>query len=192
MALKCVVIYGSVRSNRQGIKGARFVVKTLEERGFGVTFVDAKEYPLPLLDKMYKEFDPGTAPETMEKIAALLHEADAFVVVSGEYNHGLPPALKNLLDHFQAEYFWKPAGIVTYSGGPFGGVRAGVHLRSVLPELGMITLPSMFALSRVGASFDDEGGAIDDAYIRRGRKFFDELQWYAAALKSARDAGVPY
>jgi NAD(P)H-dependent FMN reductase len=128
----------------------------------------------------------------METIAGLLREADAIVVVSGEYNHSLPAALKNLLDHFQAEYFWKPAGIVTYSGGPFGGSRVAVHLRAVLGELGMVTLPSMFALSRVGASFDDDGNAIDDSYIRRSKKFLDELEWYATGLKAARNNGVPY
>jgi NAD(P)H-dependent FMN reductase len=192
MALECVVVYGSVRSARQGIKAARFVAKQIEERGHRVTLVDPLEYELPLLDKMYKEYDAGEAPEAMEKLAGLLRAADAFVFVSGEYNHSIPATLKNLIDHFQSEYYWKPAGIVTYSGGPFGGARVGVHLRVVLGELGMVTLPSMFAVSRVGKSFDGDGNALDDSYERRIQKFLDELEWYAGALKPARDGGVPY
>jgi NAD(P)H-dependent FMN reductase len=191
-SLNCVVIYGSVRSNRQGIKAARFVLTKLRERGHDVNFVDAKDYDLPLLDRMYKEYDPGTAPEPMEEIAGILRDAEAIVVVSGEYNHSTPPALKNLLDHFQTEYFWKPAGIATYSGGAFAGARVAVHLRAVLGELGMVTLPSMFAVSRVGKAFDDEGRPEDEAYHRRIEKFIDELEWYGAALGAARKKGTPY
>lgn len=192
MTIRTAVIYGSVRTARKGIKAARFVVAKLRERGHEVTFIDAKDYDLPLLDRMYKEYDKGTAPDDMEAIARILAAADAVVLVSGEYNHGVPPALKNLIDHFQGEFFWKPAGIVTYSGGPFGGSRVGVHLRAVLGELGMVTMPSEFAVSRVGKSFDDDGNALDDAYHRRIQKFLDELDWYARALKGPRDAGTPY
>lgn len=192
MALECAVIYGSVRSARQGIKAARFVAKMIAGRGHRVSLVDPLQYELPLLDKMYKEYDAGAAPEAMEEVAALLRDADAFVFVSGEYNHSIPAALKNLVDHFQGEYYWKPAGIVTYSAGPFGGARVAVHLRAILGELGMVTLPSMFAVSKVGQSFDDDGNPIDDSYVRRIGKFLDELEWYAGALKHARDGGVPY
>lgn len=190
--LNCVVIYGSVRTNRRGIRAARFVVSKLEARGHDVSFVDAKDYDLPLLDRMYKEYDPGTAPEPMEKIAGLLRAAEVIVLVSGEYNHSIPPALKNLIDHFQTEYFWKPAGIVTYSGGAFGGQRAGVHLRAVLGELGMVTLPSMFAVPKVGEVFDEDGHPHDEAFHRRIKKFIDELEWYGAALNAARGGGTPY
>jgi NAD(P)H-dependent FMN reductase len=191
-SLNCVVIYGSVRSHRKGIRAARFVVSKLEERGHRVTLVDPVDHDLPFLDKMYKEFDAGEAPAAMERVANILDGADAYVMVSGEYNHGIPPALKNLLDHFQGEFFWKPAGIATYSGGPFGGVRAGIQLRAVLGELGMVTLPSMFPVSRVGKSLDDDGTPLDDAYDRRVQKFLDELEWYGAALKLARETGTPY
>lgn len=192
MGFECVVIYGSVRSKRRGIGVARFVKNALEERGHAVTLVDAVEYPLPLLDKMYKEYDAGTAPPAMEEVAGLLRRAEAIVVVSGEYNHSVPPGLKNLIDHFQTEYFWKPAGIVTYSGGPFGGARVAVHLRAILGELGMVTLPSMFAVSRVRDAVDADGKLKDDAYARRIQKFLDEFEWYAGALKEAREKGVPY
>ena len=79
MALKTAVVYGSVRSARQGIRAARFIIGKLEARGHEVAFLDPLEKPLPLLDRMYKEFGPGEAPEPMEAIAAALRDADGFI-----------------------------------------------------------------------------------------------------------------
>ncbi|HTU82471.1 MAG TPA: NAD(P)H-dependent oxidoreductase, partial [Candidatus Acidoferrales bacterium] len=104
------VIYGSVRRERQGIKAARWIVRELQSRGMEPVLVDPLEKPLPLLDRMYKEFPKGEAPPVMEELAGIFRAADGFAIVSGEYNNGIPPALKNLLDHFLEEYFWRPAG----------------------------------------------------------------------------------
>jgi len=185
--LNTCVIYGSARSARQGIKAARFVVRQLAQRGHTVTLIDSQQHLLPPLDRMYKEFRPGEAPPEMETIAAALRDADGFIVVSGEYNHSIPAALKNLLDHFQKEYVFKPSGIVTYSAGPFGGVRGLANLRTILAELGTPTIPSAFPVSRVAAAFDDEGKALDPAYEQRIGGFLDEFEWYAHALRAARD-----
>jgi NAD(P)H-dependent FMN reductase len=192
MPLNTVVVYGSVRSGRQGIKGARFVKRSCEERGHNVTLIDPMEYQLPLLDRMYKEYKAGEAPEAMEKIVGIYRKADAFIFCTAEYNHSIPAALKNLIDHFMNEYFWRPAGIASYSAGAFGGARAAVHLRVILGEVGLVTIPSMFSMSKVGQSFDEEGTALDDAYPKRIGKFLDELEWYAHALRAAREKGVPY
>lgn len=192
MSLNTAVIYGSVRSERrQGIKAARFVVRNLEDRGHAVTLVDPLEYKLPLLDLMYKEFEDGQAPMAMEKVSQILKNADGFIIVSAEYNHGEPAALKNLLDHFQSEYLYKPTGIVTYSAGPFGGVRALITLRAILAELGTPSIPSAFPISKIGGAFDDDGNALDQAYDRRIGKFLDEFEWYANALKCARGNDCP-
>jgi NAD(P)H-dependent FMN reductase len=190
--MKFVVVYGSVRTKRRGIRAARFLRRKLEERGHEVTLVDPAEHPLPLLDRMYKEYPSGEAPEDLEKLAALFRSADGFVIVSGEYNHSVPPALSNLLFHFLSEYYWRPAAIACYSAGPFGGVRAAVHLRAVLAELGTVTIPSLFPMSQIGSSFDEDGTPTDDAYDRRVGRFLDELEWYAEALAARRASGVPY
>lgn len=192
MSLNIAVIYGSVREEREGIKGARFLVNKCRERNWEVTLIDAKEYPHPLIDKMYKEFPEGEAPEVMQKVSKILKDADAFIVVSGEYNNSVPPALLNLIDHYQSEYFFKASAIASYSDANFGGVRAGIHLRAFLCELGMPSIPTMFAMSKVQDSFDENGNAIDTAYNRRVKKFLDEFDWYASALKEARKNGTPY
>jgi NAD(P)H-dependent FMN reductase len=187
--LNTAVIYGSARSGRQGIKAARFVAKKLEERQQAVTLVDSQEHKLPFLDLMYKEFAQGEAPEAMQTVGEILQAADGFVIVSAEYNHSVSAALKNLLDHYQSEYLYKPSGIVTYSAGPFGGVRALVNLRAILAELGTPSIPSALPVSGIRDAFDDDGNALDKAYDERVSKFLDEFEWYENALKYARDQG---
>jgi NAD(P)H-dependent FMN reductase len=191
-ALKLVVIYGSVRTDRRGIRAARFITKGFVDRGHDVTFVDALEYNLPLLDRMYKEYAAGGAPAALERLAVLYRSADGFVIVTGEYNHGVPPGLINLLDHFLEEYFWRPSGIVCYSAGAFGGVRAAVQLRAILCELGMPSIPSELPIPRVSQSFDEQGTPTDSAWSRRFERFALEFEWYARALREARRDGVPY
>jgi NAD(P)H-dependent FMN reductase len=188
MKLDLLVIYGSVRSTRQGIKAARFVTAKLAERGHDVFLVDPLEWPLPLLDLMYKEYPPGDAPELLERLAQKVKKADAYVIVCGEYNHSIPPALSNLLDHFLEEYFYKPSAIVCYSAGPWGGVRAAMQLRAMTGEMGMSSIPSILPVPKVQSAFHDDGAAVDPAaWDKRTAKFLDELEWYARALKAERD-----
>ncbi|MFO1126875.1 MAG: NADPH-dependent FMN reductase [Rhodospirillales bacterium] len=192
MPLSLVAVYGSVRSQRQGIKFARFLVAQLERRGHKVTLIDPLQYPLPLLDKMYKEYPKGEAPEPLEALADIIRNGDGFLIVSGEYNHGIPPALKNLLDHFLEEWFWRPSAIACYSGGAFGGVRAAMQLRATLAELGMPSIPSLFPMPKVQDQFEDDGTPRDPAHERRVKRFLSEFEWYADALREARLKGVPY
>ena len=192
MGLNTVVILGSVRSDRQGLKAGKFVERTLAARGHDVAIVDPVLLNLPLLDRMYKEYPRGEAPAPLETLATLYRSADAFVVVSGEYNHSIPPALSNLLDYFLEEYLWRPSAIVCYSAGAYGGVRAAMQLRAMLCELGMPSIPSLFPIPKVRAALDDEGRALDAAIDRRFVRFAAELEWYAAALREGRARGVPY
>jgi NAD(P)H-dependent FMN reductase len=194
MSLTVPVLYGSVRSHRAGIRAARYVERGLRARGMEPVLVDPMEHDLPLLDKMFKEYAPGEAPAPMQALADLFRRADAFVIVSGEYNHLPPPALVNLLDHYLNEFYWRPAGLVTYSAGAMGGVRAGVHLRDMLSELGMVSIPSALAYARVSATFEEDGRRTKDP--DGSDQFFDrfcaELTWYAEALRAKRAEGVPY
>jgi NAD(P)H-dependent FMN reductase len=192
MALKTVVFVGSVRSDRQGIKAVRYVEKSLAAREHDLTVVDPVEVQLPLLDRMYKEYEKGKAPAVLERLALLYRAADAFIVVSGEYNHSIPPALSNLLDHFLEEYFFRPSAIVCYSAGAFGGVRAAMQLRALLSELGMPSISSLFPIPKIQDALDSSGVSLDKALDRRFNRFATELEWYAEALREARRKGVPY
>lgn len=191
-ALSIAVLLGSVRSDRMGTRASKLIVRELERREHRVELVDPLELQLPLLDRMYKEHPKGQAPEPLERLAETYRNADGFLVVSGEYNHGIPPALKNLLDHFLEEYFWRPSGIVCYSAGGFGGVRAAMQLRMTLAELGMSSVPSLLPIPRIGQSIDEDGVASEPLIDRSANRFLDEFLWYAGALKQARANGTPY
>jgi len=192
MSLKVAVLFGSVRAERQGIKAARFVVNELKRYDCEPELVDALKYDLPMLDKMYKEFDRGTASAKLEHLATLYHSVDGFAIVTGEYNHGVQPGLKNLLDYFLEQYFWRPSAIVSYSGGYFAGARAAIQLREIVAELGMPAIPSVLPVPRVGSAFDDAGEPLDPKFRSKSEDFFKEFVWYMEALKTQRAKGVPY
>ena len=190
--LSFAVLLGSVRRDRMGIRAAKLAMRALEARGHEAILVDPLELQLPLLDRMYKEHAAGTAPPPLEQLATLYRRVDGFVIVSGEYNHGIPPALKNLLDHFLEEYFWRPSAIVCYSAGMFGGVRAAVALRTTLAELGMPAIPSECPIPRIAAALDEDGKPQNEHVPRTLDRFLDELEWYARALQRQRRGGTPY
>jgi NAD(P)H-dependent FMN reductase len=193
-ALTIPVILGSVRRDRVGIRAARLMVDTLAAAGHNPVLVDPVEEQLPLLDRMYKEHSKGQAPPRLERLAELYRGADGFLIVSGEYNNGIPPALKNLLDHFLEEYFWRPSAIVCYSPSQYGGVRAAMQLRMTLAELGMPSIPSLFPIPRIGQVLDEAGRPLDGSGWSAGRldRFLAEFYWYARAMKRERADGTPY
>ena len=192
MPLNYAVLLGSVRRDRMGIRAARLLMRALESRGHAATLVDPLELQLPLLDRMYKEHPKGEAPEPLEKLATLYRAVDGFLIVSGEYNHGIPPALKNLLDHFLEEYFFRPSAIACYSAGGFGGVRAAMQLRMTLGELGMSSIPSLFPIPSIGKALAEDGTMLEPRLERSMARFLDEFDWYARALQAERErSGVP-
>jgi len=191
MGLVVPVLLGSVRSDRQGIKAARYIVKQLQDRGHEPVLVDPLEKDLPLLDRMFKEYATGTAPAVLQDMADLYRRADGFVIVTAEYNQSVPAALKNMLDHFLEEYFWRPSTIVSYSAGRFGGVRAAVALRTILAELGMPSLPSVLSIPTIGRALTDEGAANEAWIDKAAARMLAEFEWYAEALAAKRETHSP-
>ena len=104
----------------------------------------------------------------------------------------MPPALTNLLDHFQKEYYFKPSAIASYSIGSFGGVRAAVHLRVILGELGMPAISSMLPFPLIGNLFNDDLIPKNERIESSTNRFIDEFVWYTEAFKRQRETGVPY
>ena len=192
MSLTVPVILGSVRTDRIGIRAARFLIAALEARGHVAPLVDPAELELPLLDRMYKEHPAGSAPEPLQRLADLYRRSDAFLVVSAEYNHGVPPALANTLDHFLEEYYWRPSAICCYSAGQYGGVRAAMPLRAMLAEMGMPSIPSLLPIPRLQKAIDPEGTPAEPWLEAAAKRFIDELEWYAEALRERRQRGTPY
>ncbi len=192
MSLNISIILSSVREKSQGIKVGRYIQDRCIERGYNSTLIDPKEYNLPLLDKMYKEYVKGTVPEGLEKLHNIFSSSDAFIIVTGEYNHSLPPALTNLMDHFREEYFFKPGAIASYSGGPIAGMRSAIQARIFLGELGIVTTKTMFGIPSIYSAFDSDSKPKDESIPAKVKRFLDELEWYGEALKEARTKGVPF
>ena len=192
MPLTIPVILGSVRTDRIGIRAARFLIAQLEARGHAAPLVDPAELKLPLLDRMFKEYPAGAAPEPLQQLAELYRRSDAFLVVTAEYNHGVPPALSNTLDHFLDEYYWRPSAICCYSAGQFGGVRAAMPLRAMLAEMGMSSIPSLLPIPRLQTVIDGQGIATEPWLAPAAARFLDELEWHAEALRDRRQRGTPY
>ena len=194
MAYRILVFYGSYRSDRMGIRLADFLVERLRGRGDDVALIDAREVGLPMLDRMYKEYPKGQAPERLEKLAGQIRDADGFVFVTGEYNWGIQPGLKNLTDHFLEEWFWRPAAIASYSAGRISGARAATAWHGTLSEMGMVVISSTIAvgpiaqaLSTAGQPIGEGGKALEHSFAR----FADDLAWWVEAAKAQRAKRKP-
>ncbi len=194
MPHRILVFYGSYRSDRLGIRLAHFVVEGLRLRGEDAELIDARAVGLPMLDRMYKEYPKGTAPAALEQLAGQIRGADGFVFITGEYNWGVQPGLKNLTDHFLEEWFWRPAAIASYSAGRFAGARAATAWHGTLSEMGMVVVSSTIAagpiaqtLSADGKPTGDGGKALEHAFPR----FADDLMWWVEAAKLQRERKSP-
>src|SRR6476660_6174629 len=157
MTHRILVFYGSYRSDRMGIRLAHFVVEGFRARGDDVELIDAKAVGLPMLDRMYKEHPRGQAPAAMEQLAQKIRAADAFVFVTGEYNWGMQPGLKNLTDHYLEEWFWRPAAIASYSAGRLAGARSNSMWHGTLSEMGMVVISSTLTVGPIGDTLDADG-----------------------------------
>ena len=191
---RILVFYGSYRSDRKGMRLANYLVRGLSARGERVEFIDAKAVGLPMLDRMYKEYAPGAAPQALAALAEKIKAADAFVFVTGEYNFGVQPGLKNLTDHFLEEWFWRPAGIASYSMGRIAGARSGLAWHGVLSEMGMVVISSSLMVGQIADALDEDGapqGEGGRALERAFPRFADDLAWWTEAAKAQREKKAP-
>ena len=194
MGNRILVLYGSYRSDRMGIRLAQFVVDGLRGRGDDVELIDAKAVGLPMLDRMYKEYPKGAAPPALEHLAGQIRGADGFVFVTGEYNWGIQPGLKNLTDHFLEEWFWRPAAIASYSAGRFAGARAATAWHGTLSEMGMVVVSSTIAVGAIAHALSAEGqptGEGGKALAHAFPRFADDLAWWMEAARAQRQRKPP-
>lgn len=194
MELNIKVILGTTRENRFGDKPARWVYEIAKKRSeLEVEFIDLRDYPLPF-------FDSATLPsirtepyenEIARKWAAKVKEADGFIMVAPEYNHGYSAVLKNAIDYLYTEWNNKPVGFVSY--GSVMGARVIEQLRLVAVELQMAPIRQSVNLpfSIVGPVIFKQGAfqpeSFDESLRSAPDKMLDQLIWWAKALKAARE-----
>lgn len=191
---RLLVFYGSYRRDRMGIRLADWLVAALAARGHDAELIDAKAVGLPMLDRMFKEYAEGQAPAAMATLAAKIEAADGFVFVTGEYNWGMQPGLKNLTDHFLEQWYWRPAAIASYSAGRLAGARGATAWHGTLSEMGMVVVSSTLAVGQIAQALDadasptgDGGAALERAFPR----FAADLEWWVEAAAAQRAKQAP-
>lgn len=135
-------------------------------------------------------FRAGEAPAAMDRLQQIIKEADCYLVVTPEYNHSIPPALTSLMGHFGgSNYACKPSAIVTYSMGPWGGMRAAVALRPFLSELGCLPVSKLTGFPSAGDMFEADGTPKDPTNRMLGQlpAMLAQLEWMALAMKRQRE-----
>ncbi|WP_327149637.1 NADPH-dependent FMN reductase [Nocardia sp. NBC_01329] len=183
-SLRVAVIIGSTRAQRFGPTVAEwFHDHALEHGGLDLDLIDLVETGLSEV--------LGDPDDAVEALAPRLAQADAFVIVSPEYNRGYPASLKTAIDSYVDEWKAKPVGIVSY-GGVSGGLRAAEQLRQVLGELHAVTIRDTVSFHSCWNKFDDSGRPLDVAGASAAATtLLNQLTWWARALRTARTA-QPY
>jgi len=189
VSLYLPVILGTVREGRQSIHVARYVVAQMAARqGVEARLFDPVDLPFGPLRQREWEMNPQS--DSVRAFVQEMARADGYVVVAPEYNFGYPGILKDILDALYDEWNRKPFALVGV-GGMSGGLRMIDQLRQVVSGLGAVTVPTHVPVSYAGRSFSPEGPANPDEWSRRFAKLFEELEWYARALKRARQESPP-
>jgi NAD(P)H-dependent FMN reductase len=181
--LKLVLLYGSVREGRLCDRVAEWVTAEVESDSiFEIKVVDPRAFLDPLVCGV--PHDPA-----LEGLRRTIADADGFLVITPEYNHSYPAALKLLIDAVYEQWQAKPVAFVSY-GGASGGLRAVEHLRQVFAELHTVTVRDTVSFSNVWEQFGDQRELSETAH-RSMAALLNRLRWWAAALRTAR-AASPY
>jgi len=190
--MKIGVILGSVREIRRGGRAAKWLMPQLEKLG-GAEYelLDLRDYPLPFFDEsnspegLQRNYTNEVARKWSTKIDAM----DGFIIVTPEYNHGIPGVLKNALDWLYLEWNKKPVGFVSYAPGAVGGARGIEQLRQNVIELQMAPMREALHISNVLDVLDEEGNLLKGHSNEKLVVTVKELLWWAKALKNARSGG---
>jgi NAD(P)H-dependent FMN reductase len=184
--LKTAVIIGSVRDGRFGPTVAEWFLSRVEDP-FEVDVIDLAEVRLPLNMPSYGGQPSAETAEVLNELTPRLEMADAFVVITPEYNHSYPASLKNLIDWHFTQWQAKPVALVSY-GGQSGGRHAIEHLRHVFAELHAMTLRDTISVTKYFEQFGPDGRPIDPTDLNAAAKtLLTQLEWWARALAEARE-----
>ncbi|WP_345571161.1 NAD(P)H-dependent oxidoreductase [Nonomuraea rosea] len=192
--MRLAVITGSVREGRFGPHVTRWFAGQAGTHGlFDVDVIDLADTPLPAVLPATPEELAAVheRPADLRRLAGRLADADAFVVVTPEYNHSYPASLKNAIDWHFTEWQAKPVALISY-GGFGGGLRAAEHLRQVFAELHAVTVRNTISFDNHWTRFDGEGKLIEpEGPDGAAKALLDQLGWWSGALREARRA-TPY
>lgn len=175
------IISGSPRTNSVTNRLALFLQKHLSQHtSHQVNIIDVRDWKLPLLESVFSSVE--NTPEEFKPLAERMFAADAFILVTPEYNGSYSPALQNLMDHFPKQAH-KPFGLVTASTGAMGGMRASQQLLLLVPALFGIASPYMLVTPFVDKKFNEAGELTDGSFSKSIDLFTNEFLWLAETLR---------
>ncbi len=177
--MKVVIISGSPRTESLTKRVALNLQQALNQQEYQTELIDMSKWNLPPVQTVWKSADE--APEPFKELARTVESADAFLLVTPEYNGSYSPAMKNLLDHFPKQSR-KPFGLVTASPGALGGMRAAQQLLLLVPALFGIASPQFLLVPGVDKKFDADGQLIDLSFQKNIAAFLDEFCWLCERL----------
>ncbi len=202
--MKAILFLGSIRDSsppappRLGVRVARASMSFFasNQGSHSLKLVDPLDYDLGAVFKPHFSYARGKGPSPLDALATMIEEADAYIMVSPEYNHSMSPALAHLLNHFGSSLFaYKPSAIVTYSASQWGGVRAAVAMRTFLSELGCLPVSAMIHVPRAHEVFEEDGSIADahgaDRWAHYFGRTFSQLVWWASAAEAQRRKADP-
>ena len=172
------IVSGSPRRNSVTHRVVLHLKKHLSENaGYNINVIDVRDWEINALQQeVYKSVE--TAPVQLQPLAQRMFSADAFIIVTPEYNGSYTPAVKNLFDHFPKQSR-KAFGIVTASPGALGGIRAGLQLQLLIYALFGIGSPHMLITPFIDKKFDEDGNLIDASFQKNIDVFISEFLWLA-------------
>jgi NAD(P)H-dependent FMN reductase len=172
------IIAGSPRKESLSFRVALFLKKLLQEKTkHNINIIDVRDWNLlALQQEVYSSVEK--APDGLKPLAERMFAANAFILVTPEYNGSYTPALKNLLDHFPKQLH-KTFGIVTTSPGAMGGMRASQQMQLLINALFGIASPYMLVTPHVDAKFDANGKLLDESFQNSINTFVAEFLWLA-------------
>jgi len=183
--LHFIMFLGSVRENRNADRVKNYLVQTLEKNNISYTLFDPLELNFTkVIQPLHYYADQKDAPQRVRDLSDVISKADGHIIVSPEYHSAIAPSLSTLLDQFPPlSYAYRPAAIVSYSKGRFGGIRASTQLRTYLTELGLIHIPSLLAIPKVEDTITIDGKTKDKLVLESTEAILEELIWFAHAIK---------
>ncbi len=188
--MKIAVILGSVRKVRRGERVAKWLMPELRKiEGVEFELLDLRDFPLPFYaeDNSPDSLENGYTDEVATRWAAKIGEADGFILIVSEYNHGPTAVLKNALDYVYKEWNKKPVGFVSYATGAVGGARAVEQVRGIVIELQMAPMQKAMHIAKVLDTIDENGNLLQGSYDKQLKGLVSQLLWWAEALKTARE-----
>jgi len=193
---KLHVIIGSTRPGRAADLVAPWVIdRTQNHGGFDVEVLDLRDWALPMFAETFETVgdfnDPTYSSPVVRSWNHKIAEADAFLVITPEYNHSVPAVLKNALDSVFVSFAFrnKPIAAVGYSGGIAGGVRAIEHLAQIAIEAEMVPLRTATIIPQVFQAFTSDSQPVNPVADISLRIALDALKWWSDALRAARANG---